>query len=199
MTTDVPAPPNRLPKQVSEEWLTAARAQWKWRGDARPDFAKTPDPTKGEVSVWDFPRPPVIVAEAREIIIHFGNTQIARTTKAVAVLETSHPPTFYLPWEDVDRTLFIPGQGNSYCEWKGPAQYWTLSQEEKKLINVAWSYPAPLKGAEILANRVAFYANNLRCTVGGVKVTPQPGRFYAGWITQELVGPFKGDAGTESY
>ena len=185
-----PPPPDRLPNEPPEEWLAAARAQWEWRGVTRPDFAVIPDATKGQVSVWDFPRPPVIVGEARAIIIHWGDIQIANTTKAVAVLETSHPPTFYLPWDDVDRALFIPGRGSSYCEWKGLAQYWTLAQGEKRLTNVAWGYPAPLAGAEILANRLAFYADSLRCTVGGETVAPQPGGFYGGWVTPELVGPF---------
>jgi uncharacterized protein (DUF427 family) len=179
------------------QWIKSARESWAWRGQARPPNAIKP--AEGEISVWDFPRPPAIVADTREIVITWDNLEIARTTRAVAVLETSHPPTFYLPWDDIASEWMVEGRGNSFCEWKGPAQYWSLVHEDKKLTNVAWRYPSPLAGAEALLNCVAFYAHNLRCTVGGATVTPQPGGFYGGWVTPELVGPFKGDAGSTGW
>jgi uncharacterized protein (DUF427 family) len=185
----------------SENWLSAARDHWNWRGQARPPFAVAPGP--GQVSVWDFPRPPRLLRDSREVVIFWAGTQVARTTSAVLVLETAHPPSFYIPWADVNRTLLQPSQGSSFCEWKGPASYWSLIQGPNTLPGVAWSYPKPLKdgipGAEALADCVAFYPTHLDCTVGGEKVTPQPGGFYGGWVTPELVGPFKGDAGTQGW
>lgn len=171
-------------------WLAQAREQWAWRGQQRPPFAVVPGP--GQVSVWDFPRPPRLAPDAREVVVHWGPREVARTRRAVRVLETSHPPSFYLPWEDVDRSLLQPAGGGSFCEWKGPARYWSLVHGAERLERVAWSYPQPLAGAEALADCVAFYPADLACTVGGEPVTPQPGGFYGGWITPELTGPFKG-------
>jgi uncharacterized protein (DUF427 family) len=124
---------------------------------------------------------------------------VARTRKAVLVLETSHPPSFYIPWADVNQPLLQKGDGGSFCEWKGPAAYWSLVAGQRKLPNVAWSYPRPLAGAEAIADCVAFYPADLDCTVDGAPVKPQPGGFYGGWITPELVGPFKGEAGTSAW
>jgi uncharacterized protein (DUF427 family) len=124
---------------------------------------------------------------------------VARTLRALRVLETSHPPSVYLPWADVARHLLQPAEGASFCEWKGPARYWSLVDGERRLTNVAWSYPEPLAGAEALADCVAFYPAALDCRVAGVAVRPQPGGFYGGWITPELVGPFKGDAGSAGW
>ena len=136
------------------------------------------------------------------MVIHWGSIEVARTCRAVLVLETAHPPSFYIPWADVNRALFTPGSGSSFCEWKGPATYWSLlslTDGARSLKNVAWSYPQPLAGAEAIANAVAFYPAHLDCTVDGHPVTPQPGGFYGGWITPELVGPFKGEAGTSGW
>ncbi len=187
--------------QKPSTWLDAARDHWNWRGQARPPFAIAPG--AGQVSVWDFPRPPRLVKDAREVVIDWGGTPVARTTNAVLVLETAHPPSFYIPWADVNRALLQPSQGGSFCEWKGPTSYWSLVNGAKTLPGVAWSYPQPLKdgmpGADALADCVAFYPTHLTCTVGGAKVTPQAGGFYGGWVTPELVGPFKGDAGTQGW
>jgi uncharacterized protein (DUF427 family) len=177
--------------------LQAAREQWHWRGQARPPFAVVPGP--GQVSVWDFPRPPRLVADAREVVVRSGDVEVARTRRAVCVLETAHPPSFYLPWNDVARHLLHAAPGSSVCEWKGPARYWTLVDGERRLPHIAWSYPHPLAGAEALATCVAFYATGLECFVDGAAVLPQPGGFYGGWITPELVGPFKGEAGSAGW
>jgi uncharacterized protein (DUF427 family) len=125
--------------------------------------------------------------------------EVARTRRAVRVLETSHPPSFYVPWHDVARHLLQSAPGNSMCEWKGPARYWTLSDGERQLPAVAWSYPQPMAGAEALADCVAFYPALLDCRVDGAPVLPQPGGFYGGWITPELVGPFKGAPGSQGW
>jgi uncharacterized protein (DUF427 family) len=177
--------------------LQAAHAQWRWRGRERPPFARTPGP--GQESVWDYPRPPVLATDAREVVIRWGGIEIARTSRAIRVLETAHPPSFYLPWDDVARHHLMLAAGVSLCEWKGSARYWSLVDGARSLPRVAWSYPQPLKGAEPLAECVAFYPGNLECSVGGAPVTPQPGRFYGGWVTSELVGPFKGEPGSESW
>jgi uncharacterized protein (DUF427 family) len=177
--------------------LEQRRAGWRWRGQERPPFAVAPQ--AGQESVWDYPRPPRIVPDAREVVIRWGAVEIARTRQALRILETSHPPSFYLPWTDVARDYLAAGGGTSICEWKGPARYWSLVRDGERLTNVAWSYPAPLPGAEAIADCVAFYPGSLDCTVGGAVVTPQPGGFYGGWITPELVGPFKGAAGSAGW
>jgi len=179
------------------EWVRAARDHWPWRGQARPPQAVEPGP--GQISVWDFPRPPRLEPDTREVVVRWGAIEVARTTRALRVLETAHPPSFYLPWGDVARHLLERAPGTSWCEWKGPASYWTLVDGQRRLPGVAWSYPQPLAGAEALADCVAFYAAELDCSVGGATVRPQPGGFYGGWVTPELVGPFKGEPGSEGW
>ena len=183
--------------QAPSDWLRAAREHWRWRGDGRPPFAQAPGP--GQQSVWDFPRPPRVDPEPREIVIRWGGTEVARTTRACKVLETAHPPSFYLPWADVNRALLQPASGGSFCEWKGPARYWSLVDGARRLDRVAWSYPQPLAGAEAIAEAVAFYPGELDCSVGGLAVSSQPGGFYGGWVTPELTGPFKGAPGSEGW
>jgi uncharacterized protein (DUF427 family) len=180
-------------------FLDAARAHWRWRGQGRPPFADVPLP--GQTSVWDHPRPPQLAPDAREVLVMWDGVQVARTRRAVRVLETAHPPTFYLPLADVTQALLRPAPGSSFCEWKGPAKYWHLSDGGRHLPQVGWSYPQPLAdaGAQALADCIAFYAHDLLCTVGGGLVRPQPGGFYGGWITSDLAGPFKGDAGSEGW
>ena len=184
------------------DWRQAARDHWQWRGNARPPFAVVPQP--GQVSVWDFPRPPRIVHDTREVVVRWGSTLVARTRRAVLVLETAHPPSFYLPWADVMAPLLLTAApGASTCEWKGPARYWSLTENNaqgaRTLPGVAWSYPQPLAGAGALADCVAFYPAELDCTVDGAPVLAQPGGFYGGWITPELAGPFKGGPGSSGW
>lgn len=174
--------------------LQAARDQWHWRGQARPSFAVVPQP--GQTSVWDYPRPPRLVPDAREVVICWGRLEIARSSRCIAVQETAHPPSFYIPFADVASQWLIPAQGGSVCEWKGPARYWSLQAHGQLLPNVAWSYPQPLPQAQALADCVAFYPAQLQCTVAGHAGLPQPGGFYGGWITPELSGPFKGAPGS---
>jgi len=179
------------------DWLAQARSQWHWRGRTRPPFAMTPGPD--QESVWDYPRPPRLVPSDREVVVTWHGIEVARTRRAIRLLETSHPPTYYLPWADVDRTLLQPAGGGSFCEWKGPARYWSLVHGSRRLDGIAWSYPQPLAGAEAIAECVAFYATGLQCSVGGAPVTPQAGGFYGGWITPDLVGPFKGGPGSAGW
>ncbi len=178
-------------------WIAKARDHWQWRGDTRPDFAEPTGP--GQVSVWDFPRPPCIEIEPREVEIRWGNLRVAKTSRALRVLETAHPPTIYVPWSDVERSLCQDAGAGSVCEWKGPARYWSLAHGVNRLDRVGWSYPQPFAGASELTDYVAFYPAPLQCTVAGHPVLPQPGGFYGGWITPELVGPFKGVPGSQGW
>ena len=131
--------------------------------------------------------------------MRWGSREVARTRRAIRVLETAHPPSFYLPWDDVARDLLVPGSGSSFCEWKGRAQYWSLMDGTQRLVNVAWSYPAPEPRFASIQDTIAFYPSSLQCTVDGAPVTAQPGGFYGGWITPELAGPFKGESGSTGW
>jgi len=158
------------------------------------------DPGPGHESVWDYPRPPRVEPDTRLIRVEFAGVAIAETTRALRVLETASPPTFYLPAADVRGDLLVPAQRSSYCEWKGPASYWTIRVGDREARNAAWGYLAPKPGFAALKDHFAFYAGRVdACRVGGERVTPQPGRFYGGWITSEVVGPFKGEPGSEGW
>ena len=157
-----------------------------------------PEPTgPGEESVWRYPRPPALEATDKVIEICFADHLVARTHRAYRVLETSHPPSYYLPPEDIRMELLEDAGGGSWCEWKGRARYWTLRVGERMIERVAWSYPDPTPRFKPIQDHLAFYAGPLdSCTVGGMPVTPQPGGFYGGWITPDIKGPFKGGPGT---
>lgn len=175
--------------------------RWRYDGRRRPPFAAVPGP--GQESVWDYPRPPRLQPDAREVVVRADDLEIARTRRAIRVLETASPPTFYLPAADVRAAHLEPAAGRSRCEWKGDAEYRSIRTPAGPLVAVAWSYPSPLPGFEAIRNHLAFYPDagggRLVCTVDGIRVRPQPGRFYGGWITPELVGPFKGEPGTEGW
>nr|WP_298998832.1 DUF427 domain-containing protein [uncultured Allomuricauda sp.] len=180
-------------KNKDQEWLKKAREHWKYRGDKRPPFAVVPE--KGQRSVWDFPRPPVIEDVAKHVTIGHQSVVLADSKSALAVLETASPPTYYIPEQDVEMSMLIQiPKKTSFCEWKGSAAYWALTGNTNKLI--AWSYTKPFSEFDRLRNHLAFYPHFLDCKIDGVKVEPQPGRFYAGWITPDLVGPYKGEPGT---
>ena len=177
-----------------EDSRARARAMWRYVGDERPPFAAVPG--VGQESVWDYPRPPRIASDAREVVIVAGGTEIARTRRALRVLETASPPTWYLPCDDVRMDLVAPAAGESFCEWKGAARYASVVLPDRRFDAVAWWYPAPQAHFEALSGHIAFYPGPLDCRVDGIRVLPQPGRFYAGWITPELAGPFKGAPGS---
>ncbi|MDJ0656722.1 MAG: DUF427 domain-containing protein [Xanthomonadales bacterium] len=166
-------------------------AMWKHTGLNRPEFAITPQP--GQESVWDYPRPPDIRADQRRVKVHAGNQVLAETTRAKRILETASPPTFYLPPEDVALECLVPASGVSFCEWKGTARYWAV---EGSTTPVAWSYPDPTAAFSAIAAWLSFYPGRVACYVDGERVRPQPGGFYGGWLTAEIVGPVKGDPGS---
>lgn len=166
---------------------------WKYTGQERPDFAE--DPKIGQESVWDYPRPPALEEELRSILVATLNgKQLASTTSALRLCETASPPQFYIPIYDIDMPQLIETPGASYCEWKGRARYWSLQSAPEQVVG--WDYPDVSRRYQQLANHLAFYPGRLDCSVDGEAVVPQPGEFYGGWITPELVGPFKGDPGT---
>jgi uncharacterized protein (DUF427 family) len=125
--------------------------------------------------------------------------EIARSNRCIRVLETASPPTFYIPPADVNMDAIEPAAGGSVCEWKGSAAYWTVSAAGRKLERAGWSYPEPFEGFEAIRGYLSFYPAALECFVGGVRVQPQPGRFYGGWVTPGIAGPFKGEPGSESW
>lgn len=154
-------------------------------------------PAQGQESVWDYPRPPRLEMDARRIEIMFNGQLIVDTRHAARVLETSHPPVYYIPPEEIAPGVLIPAAGASICEWKGSASYWTVTVGNRAAEAAAWSYPDPTPEFRPLADFVAFYPGRMdECRVDGESVTPQPGEFYGGWITAEIVGPFKGEPGT---
>ena len=168
---------------------------WHWTGTRRPPFADTP--AAGQESVWDYPRPPRIVADQREVVVRSGATVIARSTRAMRVLETASPPTFYLPPGDVDARVLRPADGSSHCEWKGSAAYWSVVLPDGGACDaVGWSYPRPTPAFAAIAGWLSFYPARLACIVDGERVRPQPGGFYGGWLTDEVAGPCKGGPGT---
>ena len=157
-----------------------------------------PLPAKpGQESVWDYPRPPRLEPTSAELRVEFGGEVLAKTDKGFRVLETSHPPVYYFPEEDVRLDLLKPSDGSTNCEWKGQAQYFDAEIGEKKSEQVAWRYTNPVPAFSEIKGYFAFYASRVEsCYVDNEKVEPQPGNFYGGWITSKVVGPFKGGPGS---
>lgn len=155
------------------------------------------EPASGQESVWDYPRPPRLEDTSKHIQIIFNGVIIADTHNAKRVLETSHPPSYYIPPVDIKMEYLQMAPQSSFCEWKGSAGYYTIRVGEKEVHNAAWFYPNPTPAFEIMKDYVAFYAHIMdKCYVNGEEVQPQPGNFYGGWVTSDIVGPFKGAPGT---
>lgn len=173
------------------KWASNHRNKWEYRGQKRPSFALKPK--KGQESVWDYPRPPVLSPDNRKVLVKLDGHIIAKTTKAIRILETASPPTFYIPPEDVLMKYLIKTNKNSRCEWKGEAVYYDLFTKNEEVKNAAWSYPDPFDEYKGIAKYVSFYPGKVQCYVNGERVKPQPGWFYGGWITSEIVGPVKGE------
>ncbi len=151
-------------------------------------------------SVWNYPRPPIVEPTNLHLVVIFDGIQISETRKAFRVLETSHPPVYYFPPEDVLLNYFYPSPRHTYCEWKGLASYYTIRTPAKEVHNAAWYYPNPALPYAVITNYIAFYPQLMdACYVEGELVKPQPGNFYGGWITSNLIGPFKGEAGSQHW
>lgn len=141
-----------------------------------------------------YPRPPRLVATGRHLVVKFAGQVIAETRRGWRVLETGHPPTYYFPPSAVRLEWFVPQQRRTYCEWKGVAHYFDIVGPDRRVRDAAWAYASPTPAFADLAGCLAFYAHLMdECLVDGEQVRPQAGGFYGGWITPDLVGPFKGD------
>lgn len=160
----------------------------------------TPDNQAAPESVWDYPRPPRVEASGELVEVVLGGVVIASTRASYRVLETSHPPTYYLPRGAFAEGTVRPTEGASFCEWKGVASYYDLVVGTTVAARAAWGYPEPTRGFEAIAGHLAVYPALVdRCTVDGEVVQAQPGGFYGGWITSRVTGPFKGGPGTRGW
>jgi uncharacterized protein (DUF427 family) len=158
------------------------------------------EPGPGQESVWDYPRPPRLEDSERRIKVVFGGVTLAYTTHARRVLETSHPPVYYVPPEDTRTEHLRLSDGVSFCEWKGRAHYYDVVTAERSETRAAWYYPEPVPAYGDLKDYVAFYPSMMdACWVDGEKVEAQEGDFYGGWITAGIIGPFKGGPGTRGW
>lgn len=158
------------------------------------------EPEQGQESVWDYPRPPRVEPVGEHVVVRLGGEVIADTRDAVRVLETSHPPVYYLPRSAFPGGTLVPAAGSSFCEFKGDARYLTVRSGDATAERSAWFYPTPSPGYEALVDRVALYPAAMdSCEVDGETVVPQAGGFYGGWITSRVVGPFKGEPGTAGW
>ena len=158
------------------------------------------EPQIGQESAWDYPRPPRLERSDKTIEIVFDGQTLAKTSRALRVLETSHPPVYYIPPADINGNLLQPSAQTSFCEWKGVAHYYSLEVAEIVVPNASWYYPDPTPAFEPIKNYVAFYPSLMdACFVDGERVQAQPGDFYGGWITSNIVGPFKGGAGSQGW
>ncbi len=154
----------------------------------------------GEESAWDYPRPPRLERTGARLRVVVGGVTVAETTRGFRVLETSHPPNYYFPPDDVVPGVLRPATGSSFCEWKGRARYYSVEAGGRVAEHAAWSYETPSPAFEPIAGFVAFYAGRVdACSVDGELVVPQPGGFYGGWITSRVRGPFKGGPGTRGW
>ena len=158
------------------------------------------EPGPGQESVWDYPRPPRLEKVERRLRVSFAGETVAETRSGYRVLETSHPPAYYFPPDDVRWEFLDPSPRQTYCEYKGTARYWTLAIGERRSEDAAWSYPQPTRAFMAFKDHLSFYASRVDgCWVDEEWVRPQPGDFYGGWITADIVGPFKGGPGTRSW
>lgn len=170
----------------------------RWRDAPRPSDIERPGP--GQRSVWDFPRPPAVERVIGRVVVEHDGQTIAHAEECLRVLETASPPTYYLPRSSVALGHLVNVEGTSTCEWKGRARFFDVVTKDARSRFAAFDYPSIHDEYAILADHIAFYASRVdRCIVGGELVRPQPGLYYAGWITSELTGPFKGEPGSEGW
>ncbi|MHA2504275.1 MAG: DUF427 domain-containing protein [Candidatus Kariarchaeaceae archaeon] len=169
----------------------------RWKRSPKPKNVITPGP--GQESVWDYPRPPALHPSERVRIVHNGILH-AESDNALKLMETASPPTYYIPREDIQMSYFSENSRTSYCEWKGMANYVDLVLEDTVVPSVGWTYLTPKSMFASLKGYIAFYASKFdECWVGERRAKPQSGDFYGGWITDNIVGPFKGEPGTTGW
>lgn len=171
-----------------------------WRNIQRERPADIITPGPGQESVWDYPRPPVVEPVSVRLQVWYAGVTIADTTHGLRVLETSSPPVYYIPQEDVRTDFLTQMIHTTLCEWKGIATYWNVSVRGRRQEAIGWSYDDPEPGYERLKRHYAFYPSLVdSCIVGNEQAQPQPGDYYGGWVTANIVGPFKGPPGTERW
>ena len=157
-------------------------------------------PGPGQESVWDYPRPPRVEDCTKHIEVICNSVTIADTRRAKRVLETSSPPVYYIPPEDIHMEYLTRTNHASFCEWKGNAAYYAVTVDDKKVEDAGWFYANPTPAFRTIRNYVAFYVGKMdACFIDGERVRPQAGDFYGGWITADIVGPFKGEPGTQGW
>lgn len=149
--------------------------------------------------MWDYPRPPRLERSTRHVRVSLGGTVFAETTAAIRILETSHPPTWYIPAIDVSLELLRKESKSSFCEWKGQASYWSVLLDGQVVEGAAWGYEKPQPKFDAIRDHLAFYPDRLECFVDGERVQAQKGGFYGGWITNNIAGPFKGGRNTQGW
>jgi uncharacterized protein (DUF427 family) len=150
--------------------------------------------------VWDYPRPPRIEATTRHVVVEFAGATVADSRRALRVLETAGAPCIYLPNDDVRMDLLGGTETSTFCEWKGTASYFDVTVGDRVARDAAWTYRRPTAGYELLRDHVAFYPGRVdSCFLDGEPVRPQPGSYYGGWVTNDIVGPFKGEEGTADW
>ena len=154
-------------------------------------------PEPGQESVWDYPRPPRVEKTLKHFKVEYGGAVVAESHRVLRVLETASAPVYYFPPEDVDLTLLQTQAQQSFCEWKGLANYVDVVVGDQRAAAAAWAYAEPTPGFASIRGYLAFYAQKMdACYVDGERARPQPGRFYGGWVTDDIVGPIKGEPGT---
>jgi len=161
-------------------------------------------PGPGQESVWDFPRPPAVEPVAARLRVEFSGRTVAETIRGMRIVETAGAPVYCFPPEDVARGFLVANGKVTVCEWKGAATYFDLVAEGRRSRDAAYTYPDPLddlgQGYATIAGWIVFYASRVDAAfVNDEKVSPQPGGYYAGWMTRNLVGPVKGDPGSEGW
>jgi len=155
---------------------------------------------KPKESVWDYPRPPRLEKTTKHLQIFFADVLIADTHRAARILETSHPPVYYVPPGDIRMEFLFASPHHTFCEWKGMAKYYNIRVAEREEKNAAWFYSKPLRPYDDIRNYVAFYPSRMdRCLIDGEVAEAQPGDFYGGWITGDVIGPFKGGPGSSGW
>lgn len=170
----------------------------------RPPNAQNPNaplnadrPGPGQESVWEYPRPPRLEPVTKRLRVVLDGITVADTRHGQRVLETSHPPVYYFPSVDIRMEHLLPARGSSFCEWKGRAHYYDVVVGDRRVVQAAWCYPDPVPAFGAIKDHIAFYPHLMdACFVGDEQARPQPGEFYGGWITDDIVGPFKGGPGS---
>jgi len=158
------------------------------------------EPGPGQESVWDYPRPPRVEPSSRHVVVTVAGQIVADTHRALRVLETSQPPAYYIPPQDVRLDCLRPTGHTTWCEFKGTARHHAITVGGHTVADAAWSYPDPTPGFEAIRDHLAFYPARVEaCFVDGERVSAQEGDFYGGWITRDVVGPFKGGPGTAGW